>query len=78
MFASSASGSAVAEFDKCPALGLNIRNFSRAWLLKAEFQSLVSLLFMVSLLLYLGQRMHLRAHISMWKTNQDISQYLKD
>jgi len=73
MFALSFSGSAVAMFDKCPTLTLNIRNFSRAWLLKAGLQILVSLVFLVSLLLQLGQRMHLRAHISMWKTNQDIS-----
>lgn len=51
MFVLFFSGSAVAEFDKCPTLALNIGNFSRAWLLKAGFQSLVSLVFLVSLLL---------------------------
>jgi len=51
MFALSFSGSAVAMFDKCPTLTLNIRNFSRAWLLKAGLQILVSLVFLVSLLL---------------------------
>lgn len=51
MFELSFSGSVVAcVFDKFPTLTLNIRNFSRAWLLKAGFQSLVSLVFLVSLL----------------------------
>lgn len=64
MFASSASGSAVAEFNKCPVLGLNIRNFSRVWLLKAEFQSLVSLVYGVSLALVRAENTLKSSHLN--------------